>query len=323
MNESPNKRAIIVGIFVLVGILFLIGGILTIGNLHETFISKIQISTLFDDVNGLQKGNNIWFSGVKIGTIEKVEFHGKSQVKIIMNIDEKSQQYIRKDAKVKISSDGFIGNKILIIYGGTSKAGAITEDDTLSAEKTFSTEDIINTFQKNNENVLSITTDFKTISKNLVDGKGSIGKLLKDELVYTNITASSNSIKNAADKAEQLMTSLTIFSSGLNKKGTLANQLNTDTVVFNSIKKSALQLNQITDTASLFIANLNAASHNPKTPVGVLLNDKEAGANLKSTIKNMDSSSQNLNKDLEGLQHSFLLRRYFKKEAKKSKKVAN
>src|SRR5580700_7969000 len=200
MNESSNKRAIIVGVFVLLGLIFLAGGILTIGNLHETFESKIKVTTLFDDVNGLQKGNNIWFSGVKIGTIKKVEFYGQSRVRIIMNIDVKSQQYIRKDANVKISSDGFIGNKILVIYGGTTKAGAVTDGDTLSAEKTFSTEDLINTFHENNKNALVITSNLKTVSKNLLDGKGSVGKLLKDETIYNNIAASSNSLKSAATK---------------------------------------------------------------------------------------------------------------------------
>ncbi|MEO8762602.1 MAG: MlaD family protein, partial [Bacteroidia bacterium] len=87
MKESPNKRAIIVGIFVLLGLVFFAAGILTIGNLHQTFSTKMQVTTFFDDVNGLQKGNNIWFSGVKIGTVKKVEFYGKSQVKVIMNID--------------------------------------------------------------------------------------------------------------------------------------------------------------------------------------------------------------------------------------------
>lgn len=320
MNESPNKHAIIVGFFVFIGIVFLILGILTIGNLHQTFSTKLHVSTFFDDVNGLQKGNNIWFSGVKIGTVKKVEFFGKSQVKVIMNIDEKAQQYIRKDAKVKVSSDGFIGNKILIIYGGTSKANAITEGDTLGVEKTFSTEDMMNTFQENNKNVLAITNDFKTISKNLVDGHGSLGKLLTDDAMYNNIEATSINLKNASDRAQQLMASLSAFSSGLNKKGTLGNQLATDTVVFNSIKHSVKKLNLITDTASLLISNLNTSSRNLKSPMGILLHDEETGTNLKSTLKNLESGSQKLDKDLEALQHSFLLKRYFKREAKKNVK---
>jgi phospholipid/cholesterol/gamma-HCH transport system substrate-binding protein len=317
MNESPNKRAIIVGIFVLVGIIFLIAGIMMIGNIHQTFSTKMQVTTVFDDVNGLQKGSNIWFSGVKIGTVRRVDFYGSNQVKVVMNINEDAQQYIRKDAKVKVSTDGFIGNKILVIYGGSANAPAIVQDDTLGVEKTTSTEDMLNTLQENNLNLVAITKDFKVISKDLVDGRGSIGKLLKDESVYANISSASASLKSASDRAQQLMGSLSSFSAGLNKKGTLANQLVTDTVVFNSLKKTINNLNGITDTASILVRNLNQSARSSKTPIGVLLNDEATGANLKATMRNLESGTKKLDQDLEALQHNFLLRRYFKKEAKK------
>ncbi len=317
MNESPNKRAIVVGIFVLVGLIFLLAGIMMIGNIHQTFSTKMQITTVFDDVNGLQKGSNIWFSGVKIGTVRRVDFYGSNRVKVVMNINEDAQQYIRKDAKVKVSTDGFIGNKILVIYGGSANAGAIVQDDTLGVEKTTSTEDMLNTLQENNLNLVAITKDFKTISKDLVDGRGSIGKLLKDETVYTNINSASASLKSASDRAQQLMSSLSSFSSGLNKKGTLANQLVSDTIVFNSLKKSISNLDRITDTASTLVRNLNTSARSNKTPIGILLNDEATGANLKATMKNLESGSKKLDQDLEALQHNILLRRYFKKEAKK------
>ena len=105
MNTSPNKRAITVGVFVVLGLVFLTAGVLVIGNIHQTFTRKLRVTSLFDDVNGLQKGSNIWFSGVKIGTVKQVDFFGVSQVKVIMNIDREAQPYIRKDAKVKISTE--------------------------------------------------------------------------------------------------------------------------------------------------------------------------------------------------------------------------
>ncbi|MBP6640318.1 MAG: MCE family protein, partial [Bacteroidia bacterium] len=145
MSDSSNKRAVIVGIFVFFGLGFLIVGILAIGNLHETFKTKINVMVLFDEVSGLQKGNNIWFSGVKIGVVGKVEFFSQKKVLVEMNIDESVTQYIRKDALVKISTDGLIGNKILVIYGGTALLPEIAEGDTLGVEKTFTTEDMINT----------------------------------------------------------------------------------------------------------------------------------------------------------------------------------
>jgi phospholipid/cholesterol/gamma-HCH transport system substrate-binding protein len=175
---------------------------------------------------------------------------------------------------------------------------------------------VINTLQENNKNLLAITNDFKTLSKKLVDGEGSIGKLLNDNSVYDNINAATASLQRATEKAQQLTSSLAAFSSNLNKKGTLANELTTDTIVFNSLKASVMQLQQMADTASVFVTNLKLAGSNQKTSLGVMLNDEETGARLKETIKNLESSSKKLDEDLEAAQHNFLLKGYFKKKVK-------
>ena len=323
MENSPNRRAIIVGAFILVGLAFLIAGILLIGNLHETFKTKMQVIAYFDDVKGLEKGNNIWFSGVKIGTIKGLHFIDKSKVEVTLNIETKVQQYIRKDAKVKISTDGLIGNKILVIYGGTEGVDEVQEGDVLAVEKTISTEDMMVTLQKNNDNILVITTgfkditsDFKAISKKLTTKDGTIGKLLNDNVLYDNINTTALSLKNASAKAQTLVGELNNFTEGLNKKGNLANELINDTIVFNSIKSSVLQLQKIADTANVFIANLKEISTNPNSSIGVLLHDEQAGTYLKGTIKNLESGSKKLDEDLEAVQHSFLLRCFFKKKAK-------
>jgi phospholipid/cholesterol/gamma-HCH transport system substrate-binding protein len=323
MENSPNKRAIIVGVFILVGLVFLIAGIMTIGNLHETFKRKMEVLAYFDDVKGLEKGNNIWFSGVKIGTIKSLHFIGKSKVEVVLNIEINVQQYIRKDAKVKIGTDGLIGNKILVIYEGTEGFAQVEEGDILSVEKQVSTEDMLATLQKNNDNILVITTgfkditsDFRSIGKKLTTNDGTIGKLLNDNVLYDNINTATVSLKNASAKAQLLVGELNNFSAGLNKKGNLANDLINDTIVFNSIKSSVLQLQNIADTANVFIANLKEISTNPNSSIGVLLHDEQAGAYLKGTIKNLESGSKKLDEDLEAVQHSFLLRCFFKKKAK-------
>lgn len=318
MNESPNKRAVIVGVFVIIGLIFLLAGVLIVGNLRETFNRKMELVSLFDDISGLQAGNNIWFSGVKIGTVSSLNFHGKSQVEVNMNVAISAQKYIRKDAKVKLSNDGLIGNKILVIYGGTEEFAQVQEGDTLAVEKTFTSEDMINTAQENNKNILAITNDVKAITKKLAAGEGSIGKLLDDSLIYTNINTTIMSLQKASVKAQQMLASLADFSSKLNKEGTLANELTTDTVVFKSVKASVLQLQQMADTATMFIANLKQASANPNSAIGVLLHDEESGTRLKETLKNLESSSKKLDEDLEAAQHNFLLRGFFKKRAKEA-----
>jgi phospholipid/cholesterol/gamma-HCH transport system substrate-binding protein len=319
MNESTNRRAAVVGLFVTIGLIIFLGGILMVGNIHSTFKNKLKVISIFEDIGGLQKGNNIWFSGVKIGTVSNLRFYGKSQVEVTMNIVTKAQQFIRKNAMVKVSTDGFIGNKILIIYGGTPDSPEVQEGDTLEVTKALSTDDMMSTLQESNKNLLAITTDIKFISKKMADGEGTIGKLLNDNSVYTNITAATSSLQSAATEAHQLIKSLSVFSSNLNKKGSLATELTTDTTVFKSLKATVMKLQTIADTASVFIANLKKEESNPNTPVGILLHDKESGTSLKETIKNLESSSAKLNEDLKAAQSSFLLRGYFKKKAKADK----
>jgi len=321
MKESFNKRGIIVGVFTFIGLLVLAGGILIIGNIHETFSKKIKVVAYFEDVSGLQTGNNIWFSGVKIGTIKNIEFSGKSRVKVVMNVAEDVSAFIPKDAKAKISSDGLIGNKIVVIYGGNSSAGFISKGDSIAVDKVVSTDDLVSTLQESNKNIVDITGDFKSISHKLANGDGSMGKLLNDETVYNNINDATLSLKMASEKAQHLINSLSAFSAKMNKKGSLANDLVTDTLIFSSIKSSVFQLQQISDTASVLVSNLKKAGSDPKSPLGVLLHDEQAGANLKNTLKNLESGSQKLDKDLEALQHSIFLRKYFRKEEKKNKTV--
>jgi phospholipid/cholesterol/gamma-HCH transport system substrate-binding protein len=310
MEESMNKRGIGVGFFIVIGLLLFVGGVMTIGNLHSTFQKKMTISTVFGDINGLQTGNNILFSGVKIGTIKRTEFYGKNQVKVIMNINIESKQYIRKNAMAKISTDGLIGNKILIIYGGSELAPEVEQDDTLANETALSTEEIMLTFQQNNLNVLALT-------KKLANGEGTMGKLISNDSIYYAIAATMNSLKIASANAQEIINSMANFTSKLNKEGTLVNELVSDTILYKSLKNSALKINKVADTAAIFIRNLKIASQNPNSPVGVMLHDEKVGAELKNIIVNLESSSKKLDTNLEAIQHSFLLRRYFEKKLKK------
>ncbi len=319
MRESPNKRAVIVGIFVFVGLVFLLSGILMVGNLHETFKRKITITAFFEDVNGLQSGNNIWFSGVKVGTVKAIEFHSRSAVEVTMRVDVKTQEYIRKDAKVKLSTDGLIGNKILVIFGGSGDFPAIVEGDTLEVEKTISQDDVLKILQESNKNLMSITTDFKSISKKLAAGEGTVGKLLDDNSLYDNANTTIRSIQQMSSKGQQLLNNLNTYTAQLNQKGTLANDLVTDTIVFNSIREFAQRLKQIADTTAMLVTQIKTISSDTTTSIGVLLHDKEEGARIKETLKNLESSSKKLDEDLEAAQHSWPLKKGFKRMEKENK----
>jgi phospholipid/cholesterol/gamma-HCH transport system substrate-binding protein len=95
----------------------------------------------------------------------------------------------------------------------------------------------------------------------------------------------------------------------------------TDTVVFNKLQASITELQKTTKSAAILTENLNAASkklNNDDNAIGVLLNDKAAAEQVKTTIKNLETSSKKLDENLEALQHNFLIRGFFKKKEKEN-----
>lgn len=324
MKSTKNTRAFVVGIFIFLGIAILVVTILTLGGQQKTFQKSIVVRAVFDDINGLQKGNNIWFSGVKIGTVKKISFVGNSQVEVDMNIDEASKQYIRKNARARISSDGLIGNKIIVIYSGASKSPSVEDGDVLGVEKAMNPDEMMSTLQANNNNLFAITTDVKGISKGIAEGKGTVGRLLKDETLVNDLHTTMLRLREASANAERLSASVAAFAAKLQKKGTLANDLVTDTTIFNRLRATAAQIENVSKNASIVVDNLNNTSsqlgnslNNKSTPVGMLLNDEDAAADIRVTLSNLQAGSQKLNDDLEAVQHNFLLRGFFKKKAKK------
>lgn len=329
-QSTSTKRSVIVGLFVLLGVVIFVAGIFVLGGQQKRFTKSLRIIAIFKDVGGLKVGNNVWFSGVKIGTVKRVSFYGNAQVEVDMNIEQSSQQFIRKDANASIGSDGLIGNKIVVIAGGTISHPEVEEGDRLKTAEALSSDQILATLQENNNNLLRVTNDFKEMVGNLKRGKGTVGAVLTDSVVAENFKRAMKNLERASDNTVKVTGSVSQFAAKLNTKGTLANELVTDTTVFRRLSRSATQLegaagaaNKTVGTLSQTSENLNRASeklNNTNSPLGVLLTDQETAKNLRTTLRNLSQGSALLNEDLKAAQSNFLLRGYFKKQAKETAK---
>ncbi|MBC7934500.1 MAG: MCE family protein [Rhizobacter sp.] len=322
MRTSKTIKVVVVGIFTFIGVIILGTALFTVGGEHDLFEKYITVKSSFANVNGLQAGNNVWFEGVKVGTVKSVSLSANSQVVVNMKIEKKFCQYIYNDTKAKIGTDGLIGNKIIVLTGGRI-VPIIKDGDSIIVEKALTTEDLMAKLKKNNDNLLDITSDFKTISHSIVNGKGSIGKLLKDESLYNNLQSVVGLFKQASLNTQQLSANLETYSSKLKNEGSFANDVVTDTVVFSKLRETVTQIQEISQKVNVVSNNLQTASvgmNDSTKTIGSLIHSQETADNLKLTFQNLNSSSQKLNHDLESLQHNFLLRHYFKKKEKKQAK---
>jgi len=319
MQVTDNRKQITVGVFILLGLVIFVLGVFTLGSQRKAFVKSFTVNAVFSDIQGLKAGNNVWFSGVKIGTIKKIQFYGISQVQVFMNIEEDAHKYIHKNAAASISSDGLIGNKIVVITGGSPKFPFVEDGDQLQVANTLSTDDIMKTFQVNNKNLVEVTSDFKILAQNLVEGKGTVGTLLADEKVANNFKAIVENLKTTTESANKMAVEMNAFTKTLNTKGGLADKLMTDTAVFAKLQQSVNELQKTAASASAMTDNLNKATakfNQTDNAVGLLINDQKTADQVKGIMQNLETSSKKLDENMEALQHNFLLRGFFKKKAK-------
>jgi phospholipid/cholesterol/gamma-HCH transport system substrate-binding protein len=202
-KETTNH--IKLGLFVTLGILILMTGIYFIGETKKLFSTTFKLTTFFKDVNGLQIGNNVRFAGINVGTISDISIITDSTVKVDMILDINTQQFIKKDAKATIGSDGLMGNKILTVSSGTSKEKTIESDDIIGTTIPVSMDDLLTSFKTTVDNAALITNDLADIMENIHSGKGTIGKLFMDTVFAEDLNKTIINVKQGTKGFKQNM----------------------------------------------------------------------------------------------------------------------
>ena len=331
MAQASRKTAAKVGLFMLIGLLILFTGILTLGSMRKAFVNRFEVSAVFDEVNGLSKGDKVWLSGVKVGVVNDLEFIDSARVRVYFEIEEKSRQFIRENTRVKVSTDGLIGNPILLLTGGTAEAGMVYPGFEFPVEREDSQQDIMKTLQENNKNILAITTDLKGIIGDVRSGKGSVGKLLNDEALFANLSRTAATAESASRDFRKSASSLAALTDSVNAKGNLVHDMVTDKEIYPSVKKSVANLQNTAQsfeetsvTARQMVTDLHRTANDlladTTSPVGVLLHDEETAGDIRQTIRNLETSTARFSENMEAIRHNFLFRRYFKKLEKEKTK---
>ncbi|MDI1235425.1 MAG: MlaD family protein [bacterium] len=203
--QKNTINTIKLGIFVSIGILLLIISIYFLGKKQQLFNSTIKVSGVFKDISGLQVGNNVRFSGINIGVVDNIEMIADTAVRVDLIVDESSIKFIKVDAKAIISSDGLMGNKIVVIMPGTNGKNSIKDNAVIGTIVPVSIDDILLKLQVTSNNAAEITTDLALIVHNISSGNGTIGKLFMDTTFAENIDQSIVNIKKGTKGFKQNM----------------------------------------------------------------------------------------------------------------------
>jgi len=196
--ENKVSNNIKLGLFVAVSLFFIITVIYFIGKKQQLFSTTFQVSGVFSDINGLQVGNNVRFSGIVVGMVQSIVQISDTTVRVDLMINEDSRKFIKKNAVAIIGTDGLMGNKIVSITPGTPGEKPIQDFNYLETAQPISMDEILGNVKLASENAAYITDDLAAIMDNIRNGRGTIGKLFMDSVFATNLDKSIINIKEGA-----------------------------------------------------------------------------------------------------------------------------
>ena len=203
--KKPIGNNVRLGIFVSIGLLLFIICIYFVGQRQQLFSSTFHAQALFADVRGLQVGNNVRFAGINVGIINDMEQLTDTTVRVDMVIDQASQRFIKKNAKVIIGSDGLMGSKIVQIIPGVFTKDEIVNNDWLEVAPSVDMDDVMYKVKLTTDNLAMLSGDLAIILRNVSEGKGTIGKLLMDSVFAENVDQAIVNIRQGAGGFKQNM----------------------------------------------------------------------------------------------------------------------
>ncbi|MEI6348727.1 MAG: MlaD family protein [Bacteroidota bacterium] len=205
MKTHTENFKIRLGLFIAGGLALFVIAIFIIGKQRNMFNPVFYLTTTFKNVSGLQVGNNIRFSGVNVGTVDNISIVNDSAVEVSMSIKIEVQQFIKTDSEVGIGSEGFIGDRLLIISKGSNSAPIVIEGNQLSSTEPVETDDIMESVEITAGNAEIITEQLAEITMKINSGNGTLGRLLQDSTLAQNLDQTIINLKKSSKGLDENM----------------------------------------------------------------------------------------------------------------------
>jgi phospholipid/cholesterol/gamma-HCH transport system substrate-binding protein len=208
MKTTPSQK-IRIGLFTFIGLLVLIAAIFFIGNQKSLFSATFKLSGRFNNVNGLQVGNNVRFAGINVGVVNDINIINDTSVQVVLNINEDVKKFVKKDARMSIGSDGLMGDKLVVLMpGGANTTAMVNDGDKIGSVNPADMDKIIAKFTKMADNAGTLIDGLSQIVAKVNSGKGSIGRLLNNDKMAREMEKTVTQAKTTMQNVHKTTTTL-------------------------------------------------------------------------------------------------------------------
>ncbi len=308
--KKNEKRTLKLGILVIGGLVIFTTAIYFLGSRQNLFTSSVTVKSYFNDVAGLAEGNKVRYSGITVGSVSEISIVSDSSILVAMTVDKKVRDYIRKNSKVAINSDGLMGSKIINILPGTADAGSVADGDFLVSVDPVDLQDIL-------EEAKMVINDSKSITNNLVEitykinnGDGDLARLLNENNVTTRLNNAGDKLVETAEKVYNITEKID------NGEGDLGRLVN-DTVITDGMQQlmdNFTVLSNKTDSISNQLLIFSKGLNSGDGIISQLVYNEDLAENIDTTIVKVNNGIDDVVRSAKTIEKSWIFNLFSKKK---------
>jgi phospholipid/cholesterol/gamma-HCH transport system substrate-binding protein len=264
----------------------------------------------FDNVQDLKIDDRVKMAGVEIGRVDDITIQS-NKVMVAMKIHRNVE--VKTDSVATIKFTGLMGQNYVAFDFGSPGAGLLMDNQIMkTAEqpdlnavmtridnvaagvenltKSFTGDKIDNLlgpftdFLKANRAPLTATiANMQSISTQISQGKGTVGKLIYEQTLYDSALATVTNLQSAGDEIKLAVADARKIVDQVNSGQGTVGKLVKDEKLYNETTDSMTNLKEI-------LQKINQG----KGTVGKLVNDEEFYKNAKLTLQKLDKATEGL-----------------------------
>jgi phospholipid/cholesterol/gamma-HCH transport system substrate-binding protein len=310
MKNSLETR---LGLFVALAVLAAAIILERVGSL-ETFQAGTKVHALFASIQDLKVGDRVKMAGVEIGRVQSITL---TNDRVLVTMKVKPAAVIKTDSTARIKFTGLMGQNFVAIDFGSPQGELLKGNHFIpTAEQA----DLGAMMQKLDnvasgvENLTKSFTGFKMdtlvgplrdfisankdpltasisnmqnltleLSSQLAEGKGTLGKLLKDEELYNTAISTVSNLQNTVAEIKGTVADTRKVIDQVNSGQGTVGKLLTDEKLYRETAASMTNLKEI-------LQKINQG----KGTVGTLVNNQEFYENAKLTLQKLNTATEGL-----------------------------
>jgi phospholipid/cholesterol/gamma-HCH transport system substrate-binding protein len=280
----------------------------------ESFQRGKHVNALFSNVQDLKIGDRVKMAGVEVGRVQDIQLTN-NKVLVVMKVRPMAE--VKTDSTATIKFTGLLGQNFVAVDFGTARGDPLREDQYIA---TAEQADLSAMMQKIDnvasgvENLTKSFTGFKIdtlvgplrdfitankdpltatisnvqaisfeISSQVSQGKGTLGKLIKDEALYNTALSTVSNVQDTATEIKATVADARKIVDQVNSGQGTVGKLVKDEKLYRETTESMTNLKEI----------LQKVNQGQGT-VGKLVNDQEFYRNAKLTLQKLDQATEGL-----------------------------